>query len=55
MTKYNFAKILKQHLKTSIEKLKLTFKWVFQMDNDPKHTVKVFTKRQQFTETITKS
>jgi hypothetical protein len=32
--------ILKQHLKTSVRKLKLNFvrKWVFQMDNDPKHT-----------------
>ena len=30
--------ILKQHLKTSVRKLKLGCKWVFQMDNDPKHT-----------------
>ena len=33
--------ILKQHLKTSVRKLKLGRKWVFQMDNDPKHTSKV--------------
>ena len=32
--------ILKQHLKTSVRKLKLGCKWVFQMDNDPKHTSK---------------
>uniref|UniRef100_A0A8C7MMF3 Secernin 3 n=1 Tax=Oncorhynchus kisutch TaxID=8019 RepID=A0A8C7MMF3_ONCKI len=28
--------MLKQHLKTSVRKLKLGHKWVFQMDNDPK-------------------
>jgi hypothetical protein len=33
--------ILKQHLKTSVRKLKLGRKWVFQMNNDPKHTSKV--------------
>ena len=32
---------MKQHLKTSVRKLKLGRKWVFQMDNDPKHTSKV--------------
>ena len=31
--------ILKQHLKTSVRKLKLGRKWVFQMDNDTKHKV----------------
>ena len=36
--------ILKQHLKTSFRKLKLGRKWVFQMDNDPKHTSKVVAK-----------
>jgi hypothetical protein len=30
--------ILNNHLKTSVRKLKLGRKWVFQMDNDPKHT-----------------
>ena len=40
MRKENVA-ILKQHLKTSVRKLKLGRKWVFQMDNDPKHTSKV--------------
>ena len=29
--------ILKQHLKTSVRKLKLGSKSVFQIDNDPKH------------------
>ena len=37
----NYLDILKQHLKTSVKKLKLGRKWVFQMDNDPKHTCKV--------------
>ena len=32
--------ILKQHLKTSVRKLKLGRRWVFQMDNEPKHTSK---------------
>ena len=36
--------ILKQHLKTSVRKLKLGCKWIFQMDNDPKYTSKVVTK-----------
>ena len=42
----NDVDILKQHLKTSVRKLKLGFKWVFQMDNDPKHTFKVVAKLQ---------
>uniref|UniRef100_A0AAZ3SGH7 Tc1-like transposase DDE domain-containing protein n=1 Tax=Oncorhynchus tshawytscha TaxID=74940 RepID=A0AAZ3SGH7_ONCTS len=36
-----YMDILKQHLRTSDRKLKLGRKWVFQMDNDPKHTSKV--------------
>ena len=40
----NSVDILKQHLKTSVRKLKLGLKWVFQMDNDPKHTSKVVAK-----------
>ena len=36
--------LLKQHLKTSVRKLKLVLKWVFQMNNDPKHTSKVVAK-----------
>uniref|UniRef100_A0AAZ3QYX7 Tc1-like transposase DDE domain-containing protein n=1 Tax=Oncorhynchus tshawytscha TaxID=74940 RepID=A0AAZ3QYX7_ONCTS len=36
--------ILKQLLKTSGRKLKLGRKWVFQMDNHPKHTYKVVAK-----------
>jgi uncharacterized FlgJ-related protein len=36
--KEKYVDILKQHLKTSVRKLKLGHKWVFQMDNDPKHT-----------------
>ena len=36
--------ILKQHLKTSVRKLKFGHKWVFQMDNGPKHTYKLVAK-----------
>ena len=32
------------HLKTSVSQLKLGWKWVFQMDNDRKHTSKVVAK-----------
>ena len=41
MRQENYMDILKQHLKTSVRKLKLSGKWVFQMDNDPNHTSKV--------------
>ena len=44
MRKDNYVDILKQHLKTSVGKLKLGRKWVFQMDNDSKHTSKVVAK-----------
>ncbi|CDR18384.1 unnamed protein product [Oncorhynchus mykiss] len=44
MRQENDVDILKQHLKTSVRKLKLGHKWVFQMDNDPKHTSKVVAK-----------
>ena len=36
----NYLDILKQNLKTSVRNLNLGHKWVFQMDNDPKHTSK---------------
>ena len=41
MSKEKYVDILKQHLKTSVRKLNLGHKWVFQMDNDPKDTYKV--------------
>ena len=44
MKRENYVDILKQHLKTSVRKLKLGRKWVFKMDNDPKHTSKVVAK-----------
>uniref|UniRef100_A0AAZ3RVB6 Tc1-like transposase DDE domain-containing protein n=1 Tax=Oncorhynchus tshawytscha TaxID=74940 RepID=A0AAZ3RVB6_ONCTS len=44
MRKENYVDILKRHLKTSVRKLKLGRKWVFQMNNDPKHTSKVVAK-----------
>ena len=44
MRKENYVDILKQHLKTSVRKLKIGREWVFQMDNDPKHTSNVVAK-----------
>jgi hypothetical protein len=38
MREGNYVDILKQHLMTSVRKLNLGCKWVFQTDNDPKHT-----------------
>ncbi|KAJ0003786.1 hypothetical protein NQD34_008884 [Periophthalmus magnuspinnatus] len=43
--KEHYVEILKQHLKTSARKFKLERKWVFQMDNDPRHAAKLMTKR----------
>ena len=40
----NYMDILKQPFKTSVRKLKLGRKWVFQMENEPKHTSKVVAK-----------
>uniref|UniRef100_A0AAZ3NLU9 Tc1-like transposase DDE domain-containing protein n=1 Tax=Oncorhynchus tshawytscha TaxID=74940 RepID=A0AAZ3NLU9_ONCTS len=44
----NYVDILKQHIKTSVRKLKLGCKWVFQMDNDPKHISKVVAKSLKY-------
>ena len=44
MRQENDLDILRQNLKTSVRKLKLGRKWVFQMDNDPKHTSKIVAK-----------
>ena len=44
MRQEHFVDILKQYLKTSVRKLKLGRQWVFQMDNDSKHTSKVVAK-----------
>ena len=38
MRQENYVEILKQHLKTSVRKLKLGRKCVFQIDIDPKHS-----------------
>lgn len=35
MGKENYVDKLKQNIKTSARKLKLDYKWFFQMDNDP--------------------
>ena len=40
MRQEHYVNILKQHLKTSVRKLKLGSEW----DNDPKHTSKVVAK-----------
>jgi hypothetical protein len=42
MREEKYVDISKQHLKTSVRKFGR--KWVFQMDNDPKHTSKVVAK-----------
>ena len=42
MRKGKYVDILKQHLKTSVRKLKLGRKWVLQMDNNPKHISKLW-------------
>ena len=44
MRKGNYVHILKQQLKTTVRKLKLGRKWVFQMNNDSKHTSKIVSK-----------
>ena len=44
MRQEKYVYILKQHIKTSVRKLKLGRNWVFQMDNDPKHTSNVVEK-----------
>ena len=44
MKQEKYVDILKQHLKISLRKFKLGRKFVFQMDNDPKHTSKVVAK-----------
>ena len=48
MKEENDVDILKQHLKTSVKKLKLGSKWVFQTNNDPKHTSNVVAKWLKF-------
>ena len=44
MREGKYVDMLKKHLKTSVRKLKLGRKWVFQMDNDPKHASNVVAK-----------
>ena len=48
--KGNYVDTLKQHLKTSVKKLKLGRKWVFQMDNDPKHSPYIWDACETLTE-----
>ena len=44
MRKEIYVDILKQYLKTSVRNVKLGRKWVFHMDNDPKHTSNIVAK-----------
>ena len=44
MKKEDYAEILHKNLKPSVQKLKLGRHWIFQQDNDPKHTSKFVTK-----------
>ena len=39
-----YVDILMPHFKTSVRKLRLGRKWIFQVDKDPKHTSKVVAK-----------
>ena len=55
MRKENYVDIFKQHLKTSVRKLKLGRKWFFQMDNDCKHTFKVVAKCDERNKSLNKS
>ena len=41
MNKDDYLKILRDNLSPSVEKLGLDQSWVFQKDNDPKHTAKL--------------
>ena len=41
MNKDDYLKILRDNLSPSVEKLGLDQSWVFQQDNDPKHTAKL--------------
>lgn len=44
MRKETNVDILKQHLKTLTRKFNLGFKWIFQMNSDPHHTFKLYSK-----------
>lgn len=44
MKKADYVETLKLHLKTWARKLRFWSKWVFQMDTDPKHVLKLVTK-----------
>ena len=59
MRRENYVDILKQHLKTSVRKLKLGRKWVFQMDMTPIILPKLWqnglsTKKSRYWSAITK-
>lgn len=41
MDRYQYKSILEQNLRASVDNLKLGESWIFQQDNDPKHTAQV--------------
>lgn len=41
MDRYQYKSILEQNLKTSVDILNLGQSWIFQQDNDPKHTAQI--------------
>ena len=44
MHKEQYLEILNHNLKSSARKLKLVCKWIFQQDNNPKHTAHIVKK-----------
>ena len=41
MNRFQYKSILEQNLKQSVDKLNLGRSWIFQQDNDPKHTAHI--------------
>lgn len=41
MKRFQYKTILEDNLKQSVEKLCLGTSWIFQQDNDPKHTAQI--------------
>jgi len=41
MDRFQYKSIFENNLKASVDKLSLGASWIFQEDNDPKHTAKI--------------